>query len=248
MEENERKYQILPGVKLPDYKTLKEASSDFEISGLEDISITAPVTMSDKQATRENLSAEEVKRLMELGSEVAESEERAAEESKRKMQAILQTAVTQSASLEDLKKSAIQHANEEKKAELEQREREEAAKKAEEDEKKRMREERRAMQKANLDAVIAKKAAAAEAAAAEAAESAESAETATEEAATEVVEGIATEETATEETAPVAAKTEEPSGDEEIIPETDIDSTGVIVSDEQTFEDFGEFLDEGNNN
>ena len=212
MEENERKYQILPGVKLPDYKTLKEASSDFEISGLEDVNFKAPVTMSDSQATRENLSAEDVKRLMELGDEVADNEERQAEESKRKMQAILQNAVTQSATLDDLKKSAILQASDEKRAELEQREKEEAAKKAEEDEKKRMREERRAMQKANLDAVIAKKA---EAAPAE---------------------------------TPEAAKAEEqPAEEEEIIPETDIDSTGVIVSDEQTFEDFGEFLDDGNN-
>ena len=189
MEENERKYQILPGVKLPDYKTLKEASSDFEISGLEDVNFKAPVTMSDSQATRENLSAEDVKRLMELGDEVADNEERQAEESKRKMQAILQNAVTQSATLDDLKKSAILQASDEKRAELEQREKEEAAKKA-------------------------------------AAEEAEAAPAET----------------------PEAAKAEEqPAEEEEIIPETDIDSTGVIVSDEQTFEDFGEFLDEGNN-
>ena len=237
MEENERKYQILPGVKLPDYKTLKEASSDFEISGLEDVNFKAPVTMSDTQATRENLTADDVKRLMELGDEVADNEEKQAEESKRKMQAILQNAVTQSATLDDLKKSAILHASDEKRAELEQREKEEAAKKAEEDEKKRMREERRAMQKANLDAVIAKKAAAEEAA--------------SDDGNAENVEIVENEEVAEEAAAaetPEVAKTEEqPAEEEEIIPETDIDSTGVIVSDEQTFEDFGEFLDDGNN-
>ena len=209
MEENERKYEILPGVKLPDMKTIREASSNFEESGVDDMTIDSFVNAASAvdAATPKRLTPDEIKMLQELGDEVAEKESRDAEESRKKMAEIMRSAVTQSASIDDLKQSAIQHASEEKLAEMEQRQKEEAERIAEEEEKQRVREERRALQRKQLEDARAK---AAEAKA---------------------------EESPAEE-APASA----------VEPEVDIDSTGVIQSDEATFEDFGEFLDDDKNN
>ena len=209
MEENERKYEILPGVKLPDMKTIREASSNFEESGVDDMTIDSFVNAAAAvdAATTQRLTPDEIKRLQELGDEVAEKESRDAEESRKKMAEIMRSAVTQSASIDDLKQSAIQHAYEDKLAEMEQRQKEEAERIAEEEEKQRVREERRALQRKQLEDARAK---AAEAKA---------------------------EESPAEE-APASA----------VEPEVDIDSTGVIQSDEATFEDFGEFLDDDKNN
>ncbi|SCW39857.1 hypothetical protein SAMN02910456_00901 [Ruminococcaceae bacterium YRB3002] len=275
-DENERKYEILPGVKLPDVKTLKEASSNFEESGVEDIVIRTTGHITDSNGVPDRATLEEIKRLQELGEEVAENEERVSEESRKKMQAIMQRAVTASASLDDLKESAKQQASEEKLAEVEKRQQEEEAKKAEEEEKKRVREERRALQKKQLEDARARAAEAKNAAlesdnpkeeeiavavdelsepsdlsetdeavadaAVEAAETAESVEETVAETAEEPVEEPASEETAVEEPVQEPEAVEE---DISIEPEVDIDATGVIVSDEQTMEDFGEFLDDG---
>lgn len=249
MEENERRYEILEGVKVPDFKTLKEASSDFAESGVEDVEIKPSVHTFDAvaESTADRVNPAEIEKLVALGSEVAESEERASAESKRKMAEIMQRAVTQSASIDDLKKSAIQHANEEKLAEIERREKEEEARIAEEEEKKRVREERRALQRKQLEDA---KARAQEAAANKQEEIPEdeeeeedipvAEETAADEA-PEVEEAPVAEDEAPEDAAPVPSA---PAPVEAVVPDVDIDSTGVISSDEETFDDFGEFLDD----
>jgi len=291
MAEDERKYEILPGVKLPDYKTLKEASSNFDDTGVEDINIRSVGYITDEKGVPDRATLEEIKRLQELGDEVAESEQRATEESRKKMQAIMQNAVTKSASLDDLKQTAIRQASGEKLAEIEKRNQEEEARIAAEEEKKRMREERRAMQRKQLEDARARSAAAAEAASAD--EEGASTDAGTEDSAVEpitavveavVAEGadlgiVSAENTADEpvclegdvliddsiakddpvDTTPdtepdtISGEVEE-SGDEAVVelkpavvePEIDIDATGVISTDEETFEDFGEFLDDDN--
>ena len=271
MAEDERKYEILPGVKLPDYKTLKEASSNFDDTGVEDINIRSVGYITDNNGVPDRATLEEIKRLQELGDEVAESEQKANEESRKKMQAIMQTAVTKSASLDDLKQTAIRQASEEKLAEIEKRNQEEEARAAAEEEKKRMREERRAMQRKQLEDARARSAAAAEAAAE--AEEGASADEGTEDDAAEPIEaaveavvaegadlGIESTENTVDE--PVCLEgdvlvddsiAEDHPADTEVEPEpavvepeVDIDATGVISTDEETFEDFGEFLDDDN--
>ena len=287
MAEDERKYEILPGVKLPDYKTLKEASSDFNDTGVEDVTIRSTGYVTDSSGVPDRATLEEIKRLQELGDEVAENEQRASEESRKKMQTIMQTAVTRSASIDDLKKSAIQQASEEKLAEIEKRNQEEEARIAAEEEKKRMREERRAMQRKQLEDAKARAAAAseAEAAATEAEAEANEAEEADNESGNEaVIESIgdavaagaaagidiisgAVEEGDSRFDEPVRLEgsvaldesvIEEIKGndteeiqepdiiEQQIEPQVDIDATGVISTDEETFEDFGEFLDDDN--
>ncbi|MBP5261974.1 MAG: hypothetical protein J6Z43_07605 [Clostridiales bacterium] len=237
---SERKYDILPGVKLPDMKELKAASSDFTEGGVGNIEIDTKIIGEETNPETERATLEEIKRLQELGDEVAADEVRAAEESRKKMQAIMHSAVTKSASIDDLREAAAHQASEEKLAEIEKRKKEEEEQKAAEEEKQRVREERRAMQKKQLEDALAKKntAAAQEAAAQE-------------DAVQEEVkpEEPKAEETPTEETVPAAEPAiEEPVLEEPSVPEIDIDATGVIVSDEQAFEDFGEFLDDGNKN
>ena len=307
MAEDERKYEILPGVKLPDYKTLKEASSDFDESGVTDVEIRSMGYITDSNGVPDRATLEEIKRLQELGDEVAEREERASEESRKKMEAIMKSAVTKSASLDDLKQTAIRQASSEKLAEIEKRNQEEEARLAEEAEKKRIREERRALQRKQLEDARARAAAASETAAeagaeagdidseeeaeakieaspvASAAEAGAAVGIAAVEADEDVIDapvveevveagadaGVIAEEEQEEQivvetdpaavtsevvvdlTEPVMAKpaTTEPDIAEPVVvePEVDIDATGVISSVEETFEDFGEFLDDNKN-
>ena len=242
MEENERKYEILEGVKVPDFKTLKEASSDFAESGVDDVEIMTQIRTYDpvEAANQDRVNPGEIEKLVALGSEVAENEERASAESKRKMAEIMQRAVTQSASIDDLKKSAIKHANEEKLAEIERREKEEEARIAEEEEKKRVREERRALQRKQLEDARAR---AQEAAANNEKDVEEADDSKAPVEAEAVVEETAAEAPAVEAPAE-AAPAPVPAPVEEVVPDVDIDSTGVISSDEETFEDFGEFLND----
>ena len=247
---SERKYDILPGVKLPDMKELKAASSDFTEGGVGEMEIDTKIIIEETNPETERATLEEIKRLQELGDEVAADEVRAAEESRKKMQAIMHSAVTKSASIDDLREAAAHQASEEKLAEMEKRKKEEEEQKAAEEEKQRVREERRAMQKKQLEDALAKKntAAAQEAAAQEEAvqEDVKTEEPAAEEIPAE--ETTSAEEPKPEDPKPAETADEEPVLEAPSVPEIDIDATGVIVSDEQAFEDFGEFLDDGNKN
>jgi len=144
----EKKYEILPGVELPDFKTIKEAASDFSISDVGDVevheikfepeSISASVTPS--------VSAEELANLQSLGNKVAEDEARAQAESKKKMDEIKKKAVHASESISDLKSSNMGKVTDEKRKEIEESLAAEQQQKAEEDAKAKAREERRQLQ------------------------------------------------------------------------------------------------------
>lgn len=144
----EKKYEILPGVELPDFKTIKEAASDFSISDVGDVevhevkiepdSISASVTPS--------VSPEELAKLQSLGNKVAEDEARAQAESKKKMDEIKKKAVHASESISDLKSSNMGKVTDEKRKEIEESLAAEQQQKAEEDAKAKAREERRQLQ------------------------------------------------------------------------------------------------------
>ena len=55
----EKKYEILPGVDLPDMKTIQQAASDFSVSGVSDIKINTPkLYNSVSDGVTERVSAE----------------------------------------------------------------------------------------------------------------------------------------------------------------------------------------------
>lgn len=100
---DEKKYEILPGVELPDMKTIKEAASDFSVSGVNDIQIKSPKpTFTNDGVPADRATAEELAALQSLGEEVAENEKRIAEDSRRRMSEIMNTAVQAPESLADL--------------------------------------------------------------------------------------------------------------------------------------------------
>ena len=144
----EKKYEILPGVELPDFKTIKAAASDFSISDVGDVDIQQinlePDTIS--AAVTPSVSPDELAKLQSLGNKVAEDEARAQAESKKKMDAIKKNAVHASESISDLKNSNIGKVNEEKRKEIENSLAAEQQQKDEEDAKAKAREERRLLQ------------------------------------------------------------------------------------------------------
>jgi len=100
---DERKYEVLPGVELPDMKTIKEAASDFSASGVNDIQIKSPAPVfTSAGVPADRATAAELAALQELGEEVAENEKRIAEESRRRMSEIMSSAVQAPESLADL--------------------------------------------------------------------------------------------------------------------------------------------------
>ena len=142
----EKKYEILPGVELPDIKAIQQAASDFSVSGVSDININTPKVSSFSESVTESVSAEELAALQSLGDEVAADELRAAAESRRRMDQIMSTAVKAPESIVDLL-----NYNRDKVSEERIREKEEELRKAEElkqaeIDKERQREERRQLQ------------------------------------------------------------------------------------------------------
>ena len=100
---DEKKYEILPGVDLPDMKTIKEAASDFSVSGVNDLQIKSPKpTFTSDGVPADRATADELAALQSLGEEVAENEKRIAEDSRRRMSEIMNTAVQAPESLADL--------------------------------------------------------------------------------------------------------------------------------------------------
>jgi len=160
MSENERKYEVLPGVKLPDLNTIRAAASDFSVSGVDDFEIKAQHRIMP-DGTPDAATSDELKRLQNLGAEVAAAEAKAMAESQKKMNSILESAVTE-VSLDDLKETAEKTLSEERKAEIEKIKAEEEAARAEEEAKNKAREERRLMQQQALEESLARKAAKAE--------------------------------------------------------------------------------------
>ena len=143
----ERKYEVLPGVELPDMKTINDAASDFSLSGVKDIQIKTPTPVYTSNGTpADAATAAELAALQSLGDQVAADEARAAAESRKRMDQILSTAVQAPESIIDLL-----NYNKDKISEEMIKQKEEELKKIEdlkkaEEERERAREERRQMQ------------------------------------------------------------------------------------------------------
>ena len=120
---DEKKYEILPGVELPDFKTIKAAASDFSISDVGDVDVRE-VLMNEptaiEAAITPSATPEELANLKSLGDKVAAEEAKSQAESRAKMDAIKKKAVHASESLTDLKSSNIKTVNKEKRKELEE--------------------------------------------------------------------------------------------------------------------------------
>ena len=146
----EKKYEILPGVELPDLKTIREAASDFSVSEVGDVDIrevTLVEPTSVEAATTAAVSPEELAKLKTLGDKVAEDEAKAQAESKAKMDEIKKKAVHASESLSDLKASNMQRViDDDKRKAIEDSLKAEQEQQAEIDAKIKAREERRLLQ------------------------------------------------------------------------------------------------------
>ncbi len=148
----EKKYEILPGVEIPDIKKIQEAASDFSISEVGGVEIKTVTLQPVIEPTAPGVSAEELSNLQSLGVKVAEDEERSKAASRAKMDAIMNKAVQAPESIGDLKASHIAQLNDEKrKKQLEDEMKEAEAQKAEEDAKNKAREERRQLQQRLLE-------------------------------------------------------------------------------------------------
>lgn len=148
----EKKYEILPGVEIPDIKRIQEAASDFSISEVGDVEIRTVTLQPVAAAVTPSVSADELSQLQSLGAKVAEDEERSKAASRAKMDAIMNKAVQAPESIGDLKASHIAQLNDEKrKKQLEDEMKEAEAQKAEEDAKNKAREERRQLQQRLLE-------------------------------------------------------------------------------------------------
>ena len=146
----EKKYEILPGVELPDLKTIREAASDFSVSEVGDVDIREVNLVeptSVEAATTAAVSPEELAKLKDLGDRVAEDEAKAQAESKAKMDEIKKKAVHASESLSDLKASNMQRViDDDKRKAIEDSLKAEQEQQAEIDAKIKAREERRLLQ------------------------------------------------------------------------------------------------------
>lgn len=148
----ERKYEVLPGVELPDMKAINAAASDFTSSGVSDIQIKTPKPVFTSEGTPDDTAtAAELEALQSLGDQVAADEARAAAESRRRMDSILASAVKQPESIVDLL-----NYNKDKVSEEVIKQKQEELKKAEElkaaaEKKEREREERRQLQQRLLE-------------------------------------------------------------------------------------------------
>ena len=148
----EKKYEILPGVEIPDIKKIQEAASDFSISEVGDVELRTVTIQPVIEAAAPGVSAEDLSNLQSLGVKVAEDEERSKAASRAKMDAIMNKAVQAPESIGDLKASHIAQLNDEKrKKQLEEEMKEAEAQKAEEDAKNKAREERRQLQQRLLE-------------------------------------------------------------------------------------------------
>ncbi|MCR5200242.1 MAG: hypothetical protein K6C38_03890, partial [Saccharofermentans sp.] len=164
MEREEKKYEVLPGIKTPDIKSIVEAASDFTNPGVENVTLKGGdfrKTLAPEGEIKAPTSAD-IAELQSLGEEVSEAEKRASEESRRKMEEIKKQVMAPE-SIKDLKKVAAAKAvSEEKREQLDKEAAENEAKKAEEEAKEKAREERRQAQHKIIEESMQKKAAAEE--------------------------------------------------------------------------------------
>lgn len=252
---DEKKYEILPGVELPDMKTIKEAASDFSVSGVNDLQIKSPKpTFTSDGVPADRATAAELAALQSLGEEVAEHEQKIAEESRRRMSEIMSSAVQAPESLADLINYNRDKMSEEaiKQAEEKIKKEEDLRKTLEEQQK--AREERRQLQQRLLEEARERAASMREAekrgikADMSLIEDKPEAEKA-EEKAEEIIE-----ETKAPEKAPAEKPAEESGATIKAAPASAIKPAAPVVpdepvkpsiaSDDETYDDFSEFFDD----
>ena len=85
----EKKYEVLPGVEIPDMKRIQEAASDFSVSDVGDVEIKTVTLQPVVKAVSAGVSDEDLSQLQNLGNKVAEDEARAKAESRAKMDKIM---------------------------------------------------------------------------------------------------------------------------------------------------------------
>jgi len=163
MDREEKKYEVLPGVKIPDIKSILEAASDFSNPGVDNVHIKGGdyrKTLAPEEETAVAApSTAELSQLQDLGQEVAQHELRVQEESRKKMEEIRKQIMAPE-SLDELQKAAAStHMSKEKRETIAKERAEKEAKKSEEEAKIKAREERRAAQQKALEESRQKKAA-----------------------------------------------------------------------------------------
>ena len=151
----EKKYEILPGVEIPDIKKIQEAASDFSISEVGDVDIKNVTYEPIESHVTPSVSPEELARLQALGVKVAEDEERSKAESKAKMEKIMKN-VSAPESIGNLKASHMAELDEAKRKQVEEQMKEANKQQAEEDAKTAAREERKILQQRILEESRAK--------------------------------------------------------------------------------------------
>ena len=152
---DEKKYEILPGVEIPDIKKIQEAASDFSISEVGDVDINTVTYEPIESHVTPSVSAEELARLQALGVKVAEDEERSKAESKAKMDKIMKN-VQAPESIGDLKASHMAQLDEAKRKQVENDMKEANKQQAQEEAVNKAREERKILQQRILEESRAK--------------------------------------------------------------------------------------------
>ena len=161
MDREEKKYEVLPGIKTPDIKSILEAASDFSNPGVENVAIKGGdirKSLAPSQTAVAAPTKEEIENLKTLGIEVGEAERRASEESKKKMDAIKKQVMAPE-SLSELKKvAASKPISDEKREQIDKELAEKKAVQAEEEAKNKAREERKFAQQKKIEEIQQKKA------------------------------------------------------------------------------------------
>lgn len=263
----EKKYEILPGVETPDIKTINDAASDFSISEVANVEIKSIVLHPVTESAVPDISSADLADLQKLGDKVAADEERSRAVSRAKMDKNL-SRVMAPESIGELKASHIAQLNEEKRKELEERSKEAEKQQAEVDAKTKAREERRILQQRIFEEAKQKAEQEKAKAAKEAEEKAKAEAEKQDEVAPEVVAAVEkveekieekveapvaqqvvekTEEKPEEKSEAAAEAKEEPVAEaakpaEPAAPAVPQKRTTKVVSSEEAFDDFKEFL------
>ena len=143
---DEKKYEILPGVEIPDMKTIKDAASDYSASGVEDFEIKTFSIKPVSAGVTDPLTAEELSDLQNMGDKVAADEERQAAESRKRMDSIMKNAVQAPSDLNKLRRENANKMSEEERQKMEEQIAEEEKAQAEIEAKNKAREDRRKLQ------------------------------------------------------------------------------------------------------
>ena len=255
----DKKYEVLPGVEIPDINKIQEAASDFSVSDVGEVEIKTVNFQPIVQSSAPGISAADLSQLQQLGNNVAEAELKAKAESRAMMDKIMHS-VTAPGSIEELKDSHIAQVNAEKRKELEENMKVVEQQQAEEEAKAKAREERRQLQQRLLEESrekaakekAEKEAAEKEAAEREAAEREKTAESVPAEQKTEKpaeqveapVEQAAESASQADAQASQAVETPAPKPEEN---KPVVKKTAKMVSDNEAFDDFREFLGDSDN-